>query len=246
MRGMKKPRLAVDQLNALFLALVLVTAACTQQGSTTAAGTEEQPPPTLETWDEKASYALGLNIGSSLDPGDLDLDQELLLRGFADSLEGAAALDEAEIQDILGELNQKMQARTDRERQEVLLENMARGAAFLAAKANEEGIVKTDSGLLYRIIQDGQEAGDSPTADQRVTVNYRGALIDGTEFDSGESATFSVNGVIDGWSEALQLMKPGARWEIFVPAELGYGTGSRPGIPPGATLVFEVELVDVK
>lgn len=245
MRGMKTPRRPWP-LIAPFLALILAAPACAQETATAAA---DDPPAALETWDEKASYAIGLNIGSNLGAGDLDLDKDLLLRGFLDSLEGTAALEEAEIDEVLGELNQKMQEHADRARQAAMMENTAKSAAFLAEKAREEGIVKTDSGLLYRELRAG--SGDSPTANQTVTVHYRGALIDGTVFDStydrDQPTTYPVSGFIPGWSEALQLMKPGARWELFIPAELAYGAnGSPPAIPPAAALTFELELLEVE
>lgn len=245
MRAMTTPR-RPRQFIAPLLALILAAPACAQETATAAA---DDPPAAPETWDEKASYAIGLNIGSNLDAGDLDLDKDLLLRGFLDSLEGTAALEEAEIDAILGELNQKMQEHADRARQAAMMENTAKSAAFLAEKAREEGIVKTDSGLLYRELRAG--SGDSPTANQTVTVHYRGALIDGTVFDStydrDQPTTYPVSGFIPGWSEALQLMKPGARWELFIPAELAYGAnGSPPAIPPAAALTFELELLEVE
>ncbi len=244
MRAMNKPYPYVS-LIAVILAVLAATPACAQKEANAA---DDEEPPLAETWDEKASYALGLNIGSNLEADDLTLDLELLLRGFNDGLEGTEALDSEEIDTVLHELGAKMRAHADRERQATLLENTARSAAFLAAKATEDGVVKTDSGLLYREIRAG--TGDSPTADQAVTVHYRGTLIDGTEFDSsyerGQPATFPVGGVIPGWTEALQLMKPGAMWKLFVPADLGYGkNGSPPTIPPGAALIFDVELLEV-
>ena len=233
-------------LLAASCALLFAVPACAQEDARAEADDE---PPLAETWDQKASYALGLNIGSNLGPDDLKLDAELVLRGFMDALEGKEGLDSEEVDSVLSELGTKMQEHTDRERQAAMLENTARSAAFLATKAKEEGVVKTDSGLLYRELRAGD--GDSPTADQTVTVHYRGTLLDGTQFDSSydrdQPATFPVGGVIPGWTEALQLMKPGAVWELFIPADLGYGNhGSPPAIPPGAALVFEVELLEVQ
>lgn len=245
MRAMNKPRTPL-LLTAAILVLLAAAAACAQEEDGSNDGDQ---PPITGTWHEKASYALGANIGSNLSPDDLVLDAELLLRGFKDSLEGSEAMDSDEIDSILAELGGKMQAHADRARQAALLENTARSAAFLAAKADEDGIVKTDSGLLYRELRAG--SGESPTANQMVTVNYRGTLIDGTQFDSsydrGQPATFAVGGMIPGWTEALQLMKPGAKWELFLSAELGYGVhGSAPVIPPGAALIFEIELLEVE
>lgn len=235
-------RLSLTVLALVVLALVL---ACARDGSDAAAGTE---PLLAETWSEKASYALGLNIGSNLAPDDLELDLELLLRGFEDGLAGTEALDSEEVDAVLGELGARMQAHKDSARQADFLENTARSAAFLAVKAKEEGVVKTDSGLLYRELRAG--GGDRPAADQAVTVHYRGTLLDGTEFDGtydrDQPATFSLDRMIPGMSEALQLMQPGAKWEIFIPADLAYGrNGSLPAIPPGAALIFEVELLEL-
>ena len=245
MRAMNKPRTYLS-LIAATLALLVAIPACGQEEASAAA---EDEPPLAETWDQKASYALGVNIGSNLEPDDLLLDPDLVLRGFQDALEGTEALDSEEVDSVLSELGAKMQEHADRERQVALLENTARSAAFLAAKASEDGVMKTDSGLLYRELRPG--SGDSPTPDQSVTVHYRGTLIDGTQFDSSydrdQTATFAVGGVIPGWTEALKLMKPGAVWELFIPADLGYGkNGSPPAIPPGATLIFEVELLEVQ
>ena len=245
MRAMNKPRTRLP-LTAVILALLAAAPACAQEEGGTDDGDEA---PIAETWDEKASYALGVNIGSNLSPDDLVLDAELLLRGFSDSLEGSEAMDSDEIDSVLRELGAKMQAHADRERQAAMMENTAKSAAFLAEKAREEGIVKTDSGLLYREVRPGE--GDSPTANQSVTVHYRGTLIDGRRFDGtyerDQPATFPIGSVIPGWAEALQLMKPGAKWELFIPADLAYGNyGSSPAIPPGAALVFEVELLEVE
>ncbi|MXW02641.1 MAG: FKBP-type peptidyl-prolyl cis-trans isomerase [Holophagales bacterium] len=245
MRAMNKPRTPF-LLTAAILVLVAAAPACAQEEAGADYGDER---PIAETWDEKASYALGVNIGSNLDPEDLTLDADLLLRGFRDSLEGSEAMDSDEIDAVLSELGAKMQEHADRARQAAMMENTAKSAAFLAQKAREEGIVKTDSGLLYREVRTGE--GDSPTANQSVTVHYRGTLIDGRRFDGtyerDQPATFPIGSVIPGWAEALQLMKPGAKWEVFIPAELAYGAhGSGPAIPPAAALVFEIELLEVQ
>ena len=242
---MNKPRTPFLSTAAIPVLLAALPA-CAQEEAGADDGDEA---PVAETWDEKASYALGVNIGSNLDPDDLTLDADLVLRGFMDALEGTEAMESDEIDSVLGELSTKMQEHADRARKAAMMENTAKSAAFLAAKATEDGIVKTDSGLLYREIRPGE--GDRPTATQAVTVNYRGTLIDGTQFDSsydrGQPATFPVGGVIPGWTEALQLMKPGAKWELFIPAELAYGAhGSPPAVPPAAALIFEVELLEVE
>lgn len=245
MRAMNKPRTHF-LFTAAILVLLAAAPACAQEEAGAGDGDEA---PVAETWDEKVSYALGVNIGSNLGPDDLLLDADLLLRGFKDSLERSEAMDSDEIDAVLRELGAKMQEHADRQRQAAMMENTAKSAAFLAQKAREEGIVKTDSGLLYRELRPGE--GDSPTANQSVTVHYRGTLIDGTRFDGtyerDQPATFPIGSVIPGWAEALQLMKPGAKWELFIPAELAYGAhGSAPAIPPAAALVFEIELLEVQ
>ena len=156
MRAMKKPHRYLS-LIAATLALLAATPACAQED---AGATADDEPPLAETWDQKASYALGLNIGGNLGPDDLELDAELLLRGFKDALEGNEALDSEEVDTVLSELGTKMQEHADRQRQAALLENTARSAAFLATKAKEDGVVKTKSGLLYRELRAGD--GDSP------------------------------------------------------------------------------------
>ncbi len=240
-------RRSAPGLAALAL-LVLFPATVAWAQNAGADGGDEQAPK-LDTWHEKASYALGMNMGANLDLGDLELDADLLLRGFLDAVEGRQAMGADEAQGILMELHDKMQAYKDKAREAAFLENTARGEAFLATKEKQDGVMKTGSGLLYREIRAGR--GESPTADQQVTVHYRGTLIDGTEFDSSyardQPMTFPVGRVIPGWVEALQLMQPGAHWELIIPQDLGYGrNGSPPDIPPGATLVFEVELLSVE
>jgi len=126
--------------------------------------------------------------------------------------------------------------------------NAADGAAFIAEKAKEEGVQKTESGLHYKIITAGD--GAIPTATDQVVAHYKGTLIDGTEFDSsykrGQPATFGVSNLIPGWVEALQLMPAGSKWELYIPSDLGYGDRGTPSIPPGSTLVFELELIEIK
>ena len=245
MRAMSKPRTSLGIVASAFVLLAALPARA--QEEPVAAAADE--PPVAETWHQKASYALGVNVGSNLGPDDLLLDAELVLRGFRDALKGTEAMESDEIDRVLRELGARMQAHADRQRKAALVENTARSAAFLAEKAKEDGVVETDSGLLYRELRAGE--GESPTAAQAVTVHYRGTLIDGTQFDStydrDQPATSPVSGFIPGWVEALQAMKPGARWELFVPADLAYGAhGSPPAIPPGAALIFEIELLEVE
>ena len=192
-----------------------------------------------ESDNDKAIYSLGYDLGTELKGHSLELDQELLLQGVKDAIEGNRPLVKTTSR------NRAMaQIRAQR-----LQHNLEQSQAFLAENAKKEGVVTLDSGLQYRVIKAGE--GNSPQATSSVSVNYRGTLVDGTEFDSsydrGKPATFQLNKVIKGWREALLLMKEGAKWELYIPPELAYGKRSpSKAIPPNSTLIFDVELITVK
>ena len=205
-------------------------------------------PLTLKSEKEKFSYALGMNIGASMKRQEVSVDPAILARGLKDSLAGGKTIlteDEARatLTQMQNEMRQKMQAKS----QEEAGGNKKLGEAFLAENKTKEGVVTLPSGLQYKILTTG--TGPKPTATDSVVCNYKGTLIDGKEFDSsykrGQPVTFPVTGVIKGWTEALQLMPAGSKWQLFIPSDLAYGDAGRPGIPPGATLVFEVELVSI-
>jgi len=208
----------------------------------------------LDTQEQKASYVIGANIGGQLSGQGIDFDRPALMAGLEDALTGAEPrLSEEESHDTIQSIIADQQARAaerqaaaETERAAQSEKNKAEGAAFLAANKDKEGVVTTDSGLQYKVIVEG--TGATPTADDIVQVHYRGTLIDGTEFDSsyerGEPAQFPVTGVIPGWTEALQLMHEGAKWELYIPADLAYGSrGAGSVIGPDAVLIFEVELL---
>ncbi|MFW6164226.1 MAG: FKBP-type peptidyl-prolyl cis-trans isomerase [Planctomycetota bacterium] len=207
-------------------------------------------PKPLETFEGKVSYCLGLNLGRGLARQKVEIDAETLLRGIEDGLSNAEpALTEAQIQQTMDALQKQMRANAEQRTEALGEKNKAEGKAFLDANAKKEGVKTTDSGLQYKVLEPG--TGATPKATDTVSVHYRGTLLDGTVFDSsykrGKPAEFPVNGVIKGWTEALQLMKVGAKWKLFVPAALAYrerGAGRRIG--PNATLIFEVELLDIK
>lgn len=195
----------------------------------------------------EASYAIGLSIGNNLKEQELDLDAQQLVQGLMDALKGAEPkLSEEQLRGAMQQFQQrqiaKMKARQDAAQ--------AESAKFLVENAKKPGVKTTESGLQYKVLKSGD--GPSPKAEDTVTVHYRGTLTDGTEFDSsykrGQPATFPVNGVIAGWTEALQLMQVGDRWQLVIPSELAYGERGTPGGPigPNATLVFEVELLGIK
>jgi FKBP-type peptidyl-prolyl cis-trans isomerase FklB len=204
----------------------------------------------LTTPKDKFSYALGMNLGTSLHRQSVPVDPNILLRGLKDSLAGGKTLltDEqakAALTEVQNELRKKQQGQM----QEAGESNKKEGEGFLAANKSKEGVVTLPSGLQYKILTQG--TGAKPTAADTVVCNYRGTLINGTEFDSsykrGQPATFPVSGVIKGWTEALPLMPVGSKWQLFIPAELAYGERAPgPEIGPNSTLIFEVELLSIQ
>ncbi|MDT8068739.1 MAG: FKBP-type peptidyl-prolyl cis-trans isomerase [Terriglobia bacterium] len=204
----------------------------------------------LTTPKEKASYALGYNLGRNLKGQMVDVDPAIVTQAIKDAFAGTPSpLTEEEIRTSLAQLQQETRAKLEAKVKEMTDENEKAGQAFLAANKTKEGVVTLPSGLEYKVLTAG--TGPKPAATDTVVCNYRGTLIDGKEFDSsykrGEPATFPVTGVIKGWTEALQLMPVGSKWQLFVPASLAYGDrGAGDVIPPGSTLVFEVELLSIK
>jgi len=213
-----------------------------------AAGTEN--PPAFKTQKDKVSYAIGMNIGTNLHRQSVDIDPKVLQQGLEDALAGGKTLlSEDEARATLAEFQTEMHKKQQEKMQQVGEANKKEGDAFLAANTAKEGVVTLPSGLQYKILTPGK--GPKPTASDSVVCNYRGTLIDGKEFDSsykhGQPATFPVGGVIKGWTEALQLMSVGSKWQLFVPSELAYAErGSGPDIGPNATLIFEVELLSIQ
>lgn len=215
-----------------------------------AAASKTQAPLTLKTQKEKASYAVGLNIGKGMHKDAVDIDPAILLRGIKDGMADAKPLlTDAEIQACLTQL----QADVGKRQQAAALQagetNKIQGDEFLAANKSKPGVVTLPSGLQYKILKEGN--GPKPTAGDSVVCNYAGTLIDGKEFDSsykrGQPVTFPVGQVIKGWTEALQLMPVGSKWQLFIPPNLAYGDRSpSPDIGPGATLIFEVELISIQ
>lgn len=203
----------------------------------------------LQSQLQKVSYIIGLDIGRNLANQGIEIEAEALSSGVADALSDAEPkLSEAEVQSIMMAFQTEMEAKQTQIKSGESDKNVADGHAFLEINRMKDGVVTLTSGLQYREVKTG--SGKSPKASDKVTTHYKGTLIDGTVFDSsydrGEPATFPVNGVIAGWTEALQLMKEGSVWELFIPANLAYGTrGAGAKIGPNATLVFTVELINV-
>jgi FKBP-type peptidyl-prolyl cis-trans isomerase FklB len=234
----------------------------TQQPSATKPATTTTPkkattppakkPLTLDTQKDKASYAIGLNIGRSMKKDDVDVDPEIIARGMKDALTGAKPLlTDEETQTVLNTLQTDVRKHQQELYQQAVLKNKEQGDAFLATNKSKTGVVTLPSGLQYKVIQNGD--GPKPAANDTVVCNYRGTLIDGTEFDSsykrGKPATFGVSQVIKGWTEALQLMPVGSKWELYIPPNLAYGERGTPNggpIGPNSTLIFDVELVSIQ
>ena len=197
----------------------------------------------------RVSYAIGLNIGHNFKQQGVDVDVDLVGRAIKDVLSGGDQLmTEAETRSTLIAFQQQLRAQQQARQAELAAKNKADGEAFLAANKSKTGVQSLPDGLQYQILTAG--SGPLPAAGDIVTVNYRGTLIDGKEFDSsysrGQPAEFPVGGVIRGWTEALQKMPVGSKWKLFIPAELAYGERGTGGIPPNSALIFEVDLLDAK
>lgn len=207
-------------------------------------------PLALKTEKDKFSYALGMNLGSGLHKQSVDVDPAIFLRGLKDGLAaGKTLLTEQEAQATLVQMQNDLRKKAQEKMQQVAVSNKQSGDAFLASNKAQDGVVTLPSGLQYKILKEG--TGPKPAATDSVVCNYRGTLLDGTEFDSsykrGQPATFQVNGVIKGWTEALQLMPVGSKWQLVIPSDLAYGDrGAGQQIGPNSTLIFEVELLSIQ
>jgi FKBP-type peptidyl-prolyl cis-trans isomerase FklB len=226
-------------------------------GSATAQDAAPAGAPQLKTLKERVSYLVGMSMGERLKNDQMDVDQEILIRGLRDALSGAkAALSDEEMEATVREFSTQQQKKdaeaamaANPELKAAAEKNSAEGAAFLAENGKKEGVVTLPSGLQYKVLTAG--TGASPKINDTVQVHYSGKLLDGTVFDSsyerGQPAMFGVGQVIPGWTEALQKMKAGDTWEVYIPGDLAYGLrGSPPRIGPNALLTFKVELIAVE
>lgn len=203
----------------------------------------------LKDEKDKISYGYGMEIGKNLKRQGIEINADLLAQGLKASLAGEKTLlTEEEVRQTMMAFQQKMQASRAEKQKKEGEEHKVKGEAFLAENKKKEGVQTTASGLQYKVITKG--TGPMAKADDTVVTHYRGTLIDGTEFDSsykrGEPAKFGVTQVIKGWTEALLLMPVGSKWQLFIPGDLAYGPGGRPGIPPNATLLFDIELISIE
>lgn len=215
----------------------------------------QAPPPKagaddveLKTIEDKVSYGYGLNQGRRLAAGGIELDPELIARGYRDAFKKADPLiSDEDLNAAFAEFDKKVAALRKEKTEKASAENKAEGEKFLAANAKKEGVKTTKSGLQYKILKEG--TGKTPGPEDKVKTHYHGTLIDGTVFDSSvqrkEPIIFPVKGVISGWTEALQLMKEGGKWRLFIPSDLAYGERGSGAIGPNAVLQFDVELLEV-
>jgi FKBP-type peptidyl-prolyl cis-trans isomerase FklB len=236
----------------LLLASVLAAPAFAEEAKAPPAPAATPMPQALKDPQAQASYALGLNFGHGLKQEGIAVDPNLVARGIADALatgEAKPLITDTQMRDILTRLRADLQAKQAEKAAHAAETNKTQGEAFLKANAAKPGVTTLPSGLQYEVLTIGN--GPKPGAEDTVLCNYRGALLDGTEFDSsyrrGEPSSFPVNGVIKGWTEALQQMPMGSKWRIYVPAALGYGDkGAGPDIGPNAVLVFDIELLAIQ
>lgn len=213
----------------------------------------------LETDNQKTNYMIGSDVGAYILKSGMDFDSKAFMAGITDATEGKKPqLSQEEIAKLRAALQAEQKAAQEAQRKEMMakldedkVKNLEIGSAFMAKKAKDKGVMSTDSGMLYEVVKQGD--GSKPTsASSTVVVHYVGTLIDGTEFDSsvkrGQPATFALNQVIKGWTEGLQLMNTGSKYRFYIPPGLAYGSDARPGSPigPNSTLIFDVELIEVK
>ena len=237
-------------MKSAFMSLALISMLSTQALAQDDAKSEDKKPDETESIKTDASYVIGRNIGESIVGQNLDVDVDILVSALKEALAGKESrLSEDEMIAVMQKLQQQMAAKAAEEAKAAAAANLKKGEAFLLANGKKEGVMTTKSGLQYRVVKKGD--GASPLASDEVTVHYEGRLINNKVFDSsikrGQPATFPVNGVIKGWTEALQLMKEGAEYELYIPAELAYGTrGAGQDLGPNEVLIFKVSLIKVK
>jgi FKBP-type peptidyl-prolyl cis-trans isomerase len=222
---------------AVVMLMAVVTVASAQQAAP------------LKTDKDKLSYAMGMDLAGQLKSNSVDVDPTLFAKGMQDLFAGKTLLTDDEAKAIITALQKAMIVKRTSELQAAGAKNKTEGEAFLAANKAKAGVVTLPSGVQYKIITTG--TGPKPTLEQTVACHYRGTLIDGKEFDNsylrGQPSTFPVKGVIKGWTEVLQLMPVGSKWQVFIPPALAYGErGAAADIGPNATLIFEIELVAIK
>ena len=230
-------------INGLAVAAIFVTGACAQ----------DKPTDKMDLKDpkQKTSYAIGMDIGGNFKRQEIEVDAKTLAAGIADALSGKTQLTEAEAKQAITDFRTSMMAKMEAKQKGEGDKNVAAGEAFLAANAKKDGVKTTASGLQYKVLKAGDGKGAMPKATDTVKVHYHGTLIDGSVFDSsverGEPISFPLSGVIAGWTEGLQLMKVGDKFQFAIPGKLAYGPSSpSPKIGANSTLIFDVELLSIE
>lgn len=204
----------------------------------------------LKTQMDKVSYCIGLDVGRNFKQQEIAVNPDLLVKGIKDALSGVTpALTDDQIREVMTAFQTEMMGKMGEKSKKAGEKNKQEGETFLAENKKKQGVVTLPSGLQYKILVDGK--GRKPALKDTVTAHYRGTLLDGTEFDSsykrGEPTSFAVGSVIKGWTEVLQLMHVGSKWQVYIPAHLAYGDrGASQEIGPNSTLIFEIELIAVK
>jgi FKBP-type peptidyl-prolyl cis-trans isomerase FklB len=216
-----------------------------------AAGINAQDKLEMKDTKQKVSYAIGMDIGGNLKKQEIDIDPKLLAAGLADAFAGKTQMTEAEAKQVMNEFRTQMMAKMEAKQKTDGDKNSKEGEAFLAANGKKAGVKTTATGLQYKVLKPGKPDGKTPKPTDTVKVHYHGTLVDGSVFDSsverGEPAEFPVNQVIPGWTEVLQLMKEGDKWQVYIPGKLAYGERSpSPKIGANSTLIFDVELLSVQ
>ena len=210
---------------------------------------DNQQAPKLETAIDSVSYSIGVDIGKNMKTQELDINDKAMFAGWSAAFNGdTLQLTEQDMLATLNNFRKVMQEKVQQRAKAQAEENLTKGNTFLAENAKKEGVVTLESGLQYKVIEEG--SGETPTEKSKVTVHYRGTLLNGEEFDSsykrGQPYTTPLTNVIPGWTEALQLMPVGSKWELYIPSNLAYGNSPKGPGGPNSTLIFEVELLGIE
>lgn len=227
---------------AIFIAILCIGIAVSQSNA--------QDSPKLKTFKDSVSYGIGVSIGKNIKKQEIDVDPSIIAAAMRDVIgDKKTVLSDDDIQKVMGTLQAEVGKKMQEKASAASSENKKKGTAFLAANKKKEGVIVTPSGLQYKVIKSGT-GKQQPVDTSTVKTHYKGTLIDGKEFDSsykrGEPAEFPVKGVIKGWTEALKLMHEGDKWELYIPSDLAYGDQAMGAdIPPGSTLIFEIELISI-